>query len=69
MPVMDGYEACRKLKEMPEAKDIPIILFTASYAKDIKKKAEDLGAVDYIVKPFAPEVLLKKIGQALKKKK
>lgn len=68
MPVMDGYEASRRLKQMPEAKDIPVILFTASYAKDIEKKAEDLGAFDYIVKPFQPEELLKKIAQALRKK-
>lgn len=66
MPVMDGYEACRRLKQMPQAKDIPIILFTASDAKDIKKKVEDLGAFDYIVKPFEPEELLKRITQALK---
>lgn len=69
MPGMDGCEAARRLKEIPEIKDVPVILFTASYAKDIKKKAEELGAFDYIVKPFAPTELLKKVSQALKKKK
>lgn len=68
MPVMDGYQAAHKLKEMPEAKDIPVILFTASYARDMKEKAKDLGAFDYLIKPFDPEELLKKINQALRKK-
>lgn len=69
MPVMDGYEACRRLKEMPQTKDIPVILFTASYAKStVEDKVKELGAFDYIMKPFDPEELLKKISQALRKK-
>lgn len=68
MPGMDGYEACRRLKEMPEAKDIPVILFTASYATGVEEKAKELDAFDYIVKPFEPEELLEKIRRALRKK-
>jgi two-component system alkaline phosphatase synthesis response regulator PhoP len=69
MPGIDGYEAGRRLKEMPETKDIPIILFTASYARSIEEKAKALGAFDCIVKPFDPELLLQKIARALNAKK
>ena len=52
MPGMDGYEVCRRLKEMDETKDIPIIFLTAKTdAEDIVKGLE-LGAVDYVGKPF-----------------
>ena len=52
MPGMDGYEVCTRLKEMDETKDIPIIFLTAKTdAEDIVKGLE-LGAVDYVGKPF-----------------
>ena len=52
MPDMNGYELCSKLKESPETCDIPIIFISAK--KDVFDKglAFDIGAVDYIVKPF-----------------
>lgn len=60
MPEMDGYETIRRLKGLPETKDIPVILFTASYTTDIEVKAKQLGAFDYVVKPFEPADLIKK---------
>ncbi|MFH1441485.1 MAG: response regulator [Candidatus Omnitrophota bacterium] len=66
MPEMDGYETIRRLKELPETRDIPVILFTASYTTDIEIKSKELGAFDYIVKPFEPADLIKKIEAALK---
>lgn len=52
MPVMDGFETCQRMKAMPEVADIPIIFLTAkTEAEDIVKGFE-LGAVDYVTKPF-----------------
>ncbi|AZV58267.1 response regulator [Clostridium sp. AWRP] len=52
MPGMDGYEVCRRIKANENTKDIPIIFLTA--ITDVKSKAKgfELGAVDYIIKPF-----------------
>ncbi|OQY60463.1 MAG: two-component system response regulator [Desulfobacteraceae bacterium 4572_88] len=52
MPGMDGFEVCRKLKEYPETRDIPIIFITAMDSPDDKTKGFEMGAVDYITKPF-----------------
>ncbi len=58
MPNMDGLEFCQILKENPEFATIPIIFLTASHEKEHLLKAFDLGAVDYITKPFnKPELL------------
>lgn len=60
LPVIDGCEVCRRIKEDDTLKHIPVILFTAS-AIDVQEKAKEAGADDYIVKPFAPDELLKKV--------
>ena len=52
MPVMDGYETIRNLKEKDETKDIPVIFISALSEISNKKRGFDLGAVDYITKPF-----------------
>lgn len=52
MPGMDGFEVCRKLKEDPITKDIPIIFITAMDDPTHKTRGFDVGAVDYITKPF-----------------
>ena len=58
MPRMDGYEVCRRLKRLPDKSEIPVIFLTArTEAQDIIKGFE-VGAVDYVTKPFnAPELL------------
>jgi two-component system sensor histidine kinase/response regulator len=61
MPKMNGFEVCKQLKSNAKTHDIPIIFLTA---KDNEKdiiKGFDLGAVDYVTKPFYPEVLLKRV--------
>lgn len=61
MPMMDGYETCKKIKSNEKFKDIPVIFSTVKdEEKDIVKGFE-LGAVDYLTKPFFPEVLLKRV--------
>ena len=52
MPGMDGFEVCQKLKENPATKDVPIIFITAMNDPQDKRKGLEIGAVDYITKPF-----------------
>ncbi|MDD2895844.1 MAG: response regulator [Aliarcobacter sp.] len=66
MPTMDGYFVCSKIKENEKTKKIPVIFLTVKDdEKDIVKGFE-LGAVDYITKPFYSEVLLKRVELHLK---
>ena len=57
MPDMDGYEICEKLKNNQQTKNIPIIFISAMDEIDAKVKALNVGGVDYITKPFQPEVV------------
>jgi signal transduction histidine kinase len=52
MPGMNGFETCERLKNEPETRDIPIIFMTALADIDTKLKGFELGAVDYVTKPF-----------------
>ncbi|PTN37899.1 diguanylate cyclase [Desulfonatronum sp. SC1] len=52
MPDMDGYEVCKRLKNDPKTKGIPVIFVTAMGGGESEAKGLDLGAVDYIPKPF-----------------
>ncbi|MDX1348299.1 MAG: fused response regulator/phosphatase [Thiomicrorhabdus chilensis] len=65
MPHMDGYEVCRQLKSRIETRDIPIIFLTAKVEAADEKKGFDLGAVDFITKPFTESLLLARIGTHL----
>jgi signal transduction histidine kinase len=66
MPEINGFETCRQLKANPLTKDIPIIFMTA--LSDIANKVEgfQLGAVDYITKPFQQEEILARVKLHLK---
>lgn len=57
MPEMNGYEVCTKLKSTPETKDIPVIFLTAQTESADETKGFEVGAVDYIHKPFSPAVV------------
>ena len=57
MPEMDGYELCATLKENPKSKHIPIIFVTAVSEIMDENRGFNLGAVDYITKPFHPPVV------------
>jgi len=52
MPGMDGYEVCQKLKQNPATQTIPVIFITAKTATEDEQQGFELGAVDYILKPF-----------------
>jgi adenylate cyclase len=57
MPDMDGYEVCTRLKADPETRDIPVIFLTAQTEITDETRGFDVGAVDYIHKPFSPAVV------------
>src|SRR5512144_3261980 len=58
MPGMDGYEVCRRLKDNPATRDIPVIFLTAKTDEGDEEKGFDVGAVDYIHKPFSGPIVL-----------
>ncbi|MDR3325284.1 MAG: response regulator [Spirochaetaceae bacterium] len=61
MPDMDGYEVMRRLKALPNALDIPVVFVTAKTDVGSELAGLNLGAIDYIPKPFSPPLLLKRI--------
>ncbi len=61
MPLMDGFEVCRQLKSDPETKNIPVIFLTAKSESENVVKGFELGAVDYVTKPFKAEELLARV--------
>lgn len=66
MPEMDGYEACKLLKEDVNTKDIPIIFISALDNPNDIVNGFSLGGEDYIVKPFIPEVVKARVNLHLK---
>ncbi len=65
MPKMKGRDVCAKLKADPKTKHIPVIFLTALGLADHVKGGMDLGADDYIVKPFEPAELKDRIAICL----
>lgn len=61
MPIMDGHEVCMRLKESNETKEIPIIFITAKSETEDIIKGFELGAVDYVTKPFIGSELLARV--------
>jgi DNA-binding response OmpR family regulator len=58
MPVMDGFDALRELKSSPKTATIPVIVLSGQGERKNLFRAEQLGADDFVVKPFAWEALL-----------
>jgi DNA-binding response OmpR family regulator len=65
MPVHDGYEVLRRLREDVATKDVPIIMLTARRQERDIVSALELGANDYMVKPFIPEELVTRLTRVL----
>jgi putative two-component system response regulator len=61
MPSMDGYEVLKRIRAMPTVCDIPVIFVTAKADPGSELTGLNLGAIDYISKPFSPPLLLKRI--------
>ncbi len=69
MPGMDGYEVCKRLKQDPETRDIPIIFLTAMAEEQDEAKGLSLGAVDYVIKPFSSNLVHARINNQLELKR
>lgn len=69
MPDIDGFEVCRQLQEHPDTRDIPVIFITAKSKEKDEEQGLELGAVDYITKPFGPAVVLARIRVHLELKR
>ncbi|MGH7730423.1 MAG: response regulator [Candidatus Eiseniibacteriota bacterium] len=65
MPKLDGYETCKILKAEPDTKDIPVILLSAKGRNVDQKIGFEVGADDYITKPFSPRKLVERINAIL----
>jgi two-component system cell cycle response regulator DivK len=65
MPVLDGYEATRRIKADPALRAIPIIAITSYALSGDEQKAREAGCDDYVPKPYSPRQLLAKIRQYL----
>ena len=65
MPGMDGFETSAELKKDPATADIPIIFLTADDESDTEVKCLEMGAMDFIKKPFVPQVLLQRVRHTL----
>lgn len=61
MPNMDGYEVCRRLKQNPVTKNIPVIFVTAKEEEKDEEFGFEVGCVDYITKPISPPIVLSRV--------
>ncbi len=65
MPKLDGYETCKALKSDPATREIPVILLSAKGRNVDQKVGFEVGADDYITKPFSPRKLVERINAIL----
>ncbi|HFC54114.1 MAG TPA: response regulator [Gammaproteobacteria bacterium] len=69
MPGIDGYETCRRIKENPDTASIPVIFITTKTTVEDEQHGLELGAADYITKPFSPAIIKARIRTQLKLKR
>lgn len=65
MPEMDGYEVCRTLKANPRTENAPIVFVTGLSDEQDEEKGLQLGAIDYITKPFSPAIVRARVRNHL----
>jgi len=68
MPDMDGFEVCRRLKDSIKTRDIPVMFVTSMYGQSNEELGLNLGAIDYITKPFVIPVVKARIHNYIKLK-
>jgi diguanylate cyclase (GGDEF)-like protein len=68
MPDVDGFEVCRRLKAQPATMNIPVVFLTGAGSTEAKIRGLELGAVDYVTKPFEPAELRARVRAALRTK-
>lgn len=69
MPEISGFDVCQRLKSDPGTMLVPIIFLTGTVDVETKVRCFDLGAMDYVVKPFQPEELRARVRAALRTKR
>jgi sigma-B regulation protein RsbU (phosphoserine phosphatase) len=69
MPKVDGYHVLAWLKDQPRLRDLPIIMISALNEMNSVVRCIELGAVDYLLKPFNPVLLKARLGATLEKKR
>lgn len=69
MPQMTGYEACAEIKKIAELRDIPVVFLSAKGQESEIQTGLDSGAHEYILKPFAPDELIKRVSEIVSKAK
>jgi len=67
MPRMTGYEACRAIKSNPKLKNIPIVFLSAKGQESEIQTGLEVGAEEYLLKPFAPDQLTDRVKAILSK--
>ena len=67
MPRMTGYEACKLMKANAELQDIPVVFLSAKGQENEIQQGLEVGAEDYLLKPFAPDQLTKRVKDILAK--
>ncbi|MCX5869377.1 MAG: response regulator [Deltaproteobacteria bacterium] len=68
LPSLNGFEVCKILRKDPQTKALPIIMLTAKGEESDVTAGLDLGADDYITKPFSPKILISRIKAALRRR-
>lgn len=61
MPLMSGYEACRRIKDSPTAGHAKVVILTAYHGDEDRAQGRNVGADDYMTKPYSPLALLNKV--------
>lgn len=67
MPRMTGYDACRAIKKIPELVDTPVVFLSAKGQESEIETGMDVGAEEYLLKPFAPDQLTLRVSEILAK--
>jgi DNA-binding response OmpR family regulator len=68
MPQKTGYEACAEIKKIPELQEIPVVFLSAKGQESEIQTGLNSGAYEYILKPFAPDELIKRVTDIVNRK-
>jgi len=68
LPGLNGLEVCKLVRKDPKSKNLPIVMLTAKSEENDITAGLDLGADDYITKPFSPKILISRVKAALRRK-
>ncbi|OGQ86893.1 MAG: DNA-binding response regulator [Deltaproteobacteria bacterium RIFOXYD12_FULL_56_24] len=68
LPGLSGFEVCKLVRKDPKTRNLPIVMLTAKSEENDMAMGLDLGADDYITKPFSPKILVSRIKAALRRK-